>query len=300
MAITEPDRTREILMYRMMLIALLASLLLLSAGAAPPPPSGWTDGFVIANGIRIHYWRTGGDKPVMVMAHGSSDDALCWTNFAKEFSADYDIVMFDARGHGLSDPPGPNDPADVQAEDMAAFIRELKLEKPIVMGHSMGSASAALFAAKYPDVPRAIVLEDPYLGPRRQGTGGNVEQRRAQILATNNKREAALVAECMKSVPQWGQSECEIWAPSKRLHHPNTGYSSIGTRPAMSELFPKIPVPTLILKADADAAGRAENEKVTALLANGEIVHIDGAGHNVRRDRKAETVAALKSFLKKL
>ena len=284
-------------MRRTVFLALLGGLLLSTAGAAPPVPSGWSDGFVIANGIRIHYWRTGGDKPVMVMAHGSSDDGLCWTNFAKEFSSDYDIVMFDARGHGLSDPPGMNDPADAQAEDLAALIRELKLTKPIVMGHSMGSASAAWFAAKYPGVPRAIILEDPYLGPRRTGVGGDREKRRAQILATNNKTEAELVAQCLKGSPQWGQSECEVWAPSKHMHHPNTAYASLGARPEMSGLFPKITAATLILKADADAAVRAENEKVAALLPNGKIVHIRGAGHNLRRDRKADTVAALKTFL---
>ena len=284
-------------MRRTVFLTLLGGLLLSAAIAAPPAPSGWSDGFVIANGIRIHYWRTGGAKPSMVMAHGSSDDGLCWTNFAKEFSADFDIVMFDARGHGLSDPPGMNDPADAQAEDLAALIRELKLTKPIVMGHSMGSASAAWFAAKYPDVPRAIVLEDPFLGPRRTGAGGDREQRRAQILATNNKTEAELVAQCLKGSPQWGQSECEVWAPSKRMHHPNTAYANVGARPAMGELFLKITAPTLILKADADAAVRAENEKVAALLPKGQIVHIRGAGHNVRRDRKADTVAALRTFL---
>jgi pimeloyl-ACP methyl ester carboxylesterase len=157
---------------RLCSIVLLGTLA--AAGAAegpPPPPAGWTDGYVLANGIRIHYWRTGGNsKPVMVLAHGSSDDGLCWTNFAKEFTADFDIIMFDARGHGLSDPPMQGDPADAQAEDLAALIRELKLVKPIVMGHSMGSASAAWFAAKYPDVPRAVILEDPGL-VRRPGAG---------------------------------------------------------------------------------------------------------------------------------
>ena len=277
-----------------------AALLAAASFAAPPPPAAWTDGYVLANGIRIHYWRTGGNKPVMVMAHGSSDNGLCWTNFAKEFTAGYDIILFDARGHGLSDPPSKDDPADAQAEDLAALIHELKLEKPIVMGHSMGSASPAWVAAKSPDVPRAIILEDPFLGPRRAPSGADPADRRAQLLATNNKTEAELVAQCMKNTPQWGKSECEIWAPSKRLHHPNTAYGNIGSRPAMSELFTKITVPTLIIKADASGEVKAENEKVAGLLPHGKIVHIAGAGHNVRRDRKAETVAALKSFLKGL
>ena len=140
------------------------------AGQPPPPPDGWTDSFVIANGIRMHYWRTGGDKPVLLMAHGSSDDGLCWTSLAKDLTDDYDVVLPDARGHGLTDPARADDPADVQAEDIAALIRELKLERPIVMGHSMGASSAAWFAAKYPDVPRAIVLEDPGLLPRPRRT----------------------------------------------------------------------------------------------------------------------------------
>ena len=38
----------------------------------------------------MHYWRTGGSKPVLIMAHGSSDDGLCWTNLAKE--SKYDSV----------------------------------------------------------------------------------------------------------------------------------------------------------------------------------------------------------------
>ncbi len=250
------------------LAALLIALFFAGAEAAPPsPPEGWTDGYVLANGFRIHYWRTGGNKPVLVMAHGSSDDGLCWTNLARELTGSFDIIMFDARGHGLSDPPSPNDPADAQVEDLAGLIRELKLVKPILMGHSMGSASVAWFAAKYPDVPRAIVLEDPGLAMRRPGAGapggpgaGDREKRRADILARNNMTFEQIVEQCMKGTPQWGRSECEFWAPSKRRHHPNTALGGIGGRPPISELFPKITCPTLILKADAQGDLRKQNE----------------------------------------
>ena len=285
---------------------LIGALLAAVAVGAPAPPANWTDGYVLTNGIRIHYWRTGGDKPVLVMAHGSSDDGLCWTNLVKELEGQFDIVLYDARGHGLSDPPKAGDPVDVQADDMAGLIRELKLVKPIVMGHSMGSYAAAAFAAKYPDVPRAVVLEDPGLGPRRPGAtrGGaaqDPEARRAAVLARNNTSEAELVAGCMKNSPKWGRSECEFWAPSKRRHHPDTALGrGMGARTPMSELLAKITVPTLILKADAQGDVRRENEKVAGLLKQGQIVHIEGAGHNVRRDEKARTLAALKPFLAKV
>ena len=289
-------------MRKILFVTMLAGALT-STGAQPPsPPAGWTDGYVMANGIRIHYWRTGGDKPVLLMAHGSSDDGLCWANLAKELEADYDIIMADARGHGLSDPPSKSDPADAQAEDLAGLIQALELEKSIVMGHSMGSASAAWFAAKYPDIPLAVILEDPRLIPWPSGnnSAAAVEKKHAGILKRNNTPYETLVADCMKRSPLWGRSECEFWAPSKRLHHPNNAYRNLGDRPPMSELFTKITAPTLILKADANAEDRVKNEAVARILKNGTLVHIEGAGHNVRREQKALLLRDLKAFLEKL
>jgi pimeloyl-ACP methyl ester carboxylesterase len=269
--------------------------------AGPQPPAGWTDGYVVANGIRIHYWRTGGSKTPLVMAHGSSDDGLCWTNLAREFQDQYDIIMFDARGHGLSDPPTPSDPADVQVEDLAGLIKELKLVRPILMGHSMGSSSVARFAAKYPDVPRAVILEDPGLvRPAAPATGAapqTPEQRRATILARNNITEEELVAGCMKNSPKWGLSECEFWAPSKRRHHPGTVPNVPSNLPPIGELFPNITAPTLILKADAQGDLRKQNEEIASRLPKGRLVHIEGAGHNVRRENKPRTIEVMRAFL---
>ena len=284
----------------------LASACLLAAAApaaaGPQPPAGWKDGYVVANGIRLHYWRTGGAKPVMVLAHGSSDDALCWTNLAKELTDRYDVIMFDARGHGLSDPPTAADAVDAQVEDLAGLIKALKLEKPVLMGHSMGSASVAWFSAKYPDVPKAVILEDPGLvrpaAPAATGvTPPSVDDRRAQVLKRNNMSEAELVADCMKNSPKWGQAECETWAPSKRRHHPDTARVNNAQRPPMRDLLPKITAPTLILKADAQGELRAQNEEVAKLLPKGRLVHITGAGHNVRRENKAQTLEVLNAFL---
>jgi len=271
------------------------------------PPAGWADGYVIANGIRIHYWRTGGDKPVLLMAHGSSDNGLCWTNLVRELEADYDIIMADARGHGFSDPPSKTDGADAQCEDLAGLIRELKLEKPILMGHSMGSSSVAWFAARYPDVPRAVILEDPGLtsrpsaNPRTPPSDADIENQRAQILERSNLTVEQLIAQCMENTPQWGQCECEFWAPSKKLHHPNNAYRRLaGDRPPMSELFTQITAPTLILKADAQGEVRKQNEETASLLINGRIVHVEGAAHNVRRDQKERLLKALNEFLGEL
>ena len=86
----------------------------------------WEDGYAVANGIPIYYWRTGHAKPQLIMVHGFSDDGLCWANLAKELEGSYDIILPNARGHGLSDPPSASDRADVQVEELAGLIRELE------------------------------------------------------------------------------------------------------------------------------------------------------------------------------
>ena len=120
----------------------------------------WRSDHVTANGIKMHYTRTGGDGPPVVLCHGSTDNGLCWTPVARALEADYDVVMPDARGHGLTDAPESGYDVATRAADLAAFVAALGLERPVVGGHSMGASTTLCFAAGHPDMLRAAVLED--------------------------------------------------------------------------------------------------------------------------------------------
>ena len=65
----------------------------------------WPSNQVKTNGITLHYHRTGGDKPPLVLAHGITDTGLCWIRAAQVLQEVFDIIMVDARGHGHSDKP---------------------------------------------------------------------------------------------------------------------------------------------------------------------------------------------------
>ena len=54
--------------------------------------SNWQSATIESNGLTLHYTRTGGDKPPLLLCHGFSDDGLCWTPVAEVLSADYDII----------------------------------------------------------------------------------------------------------------------------------------------------------------------------------------------------------------
>src|SRR3954471_10365063 len=123
--------------------------------------SSWQSAEVQANGLHLHYTRTGGDKPPLVLAHGFSDDGLCWTPLARALEGDYDVIMVDARGHGLSQ-AAEQDYGDLDlGHDLAGVITALGLRRPAVLGHSMGAATAMAMAGAHPDVPGVILLEDP-------------------------------------------------------------------------------------------------------------------------------------------
>ncbi|MEO7890010.1 MAG: alpha/beta hydrolase [Vicinamibacterales bacterium] len=230
--------------------------------AAPPPgiPDGWSDGFVYANGIRMHYYHavpaTG--KPVMVMFHGVTDNGLCWTTLTWKLQDAYDIYMVDTRGHGLSDPFTPSDNGDTLIKDVVEFVRAMKFDKPILMGHSMGAATVMRVGAEYPDLAKAIIMLDPGVGggPGRgaaapgatpggagRGTAGPAAAPGGQargaaapappadplafsmvaapeILANqNNYGFDDLVAKCRRQTPKWAVADCQYWALSKKQYH---------------------------------------------------------------------------------
>src|SRR5262249_61980275 len=66
-------------------------------------PEHWAEGEIEANGIRQHYYRTGGEGPALLLLHGFMESGLCWLRVAKALEGNYDVVMPDARGHGRSE-----------------------------------------------------------------------------------------------------------------------------------------------------------------------------------------------------
>ena len=295
-------------------LAMLAALCAGAAVAGTPPgmPAGWSDGYVYANGIRIHYYHAAPapGKSVMVMAHGFSDYGLNWTTLTLDLQKDYDIYMVDARGHGYTDPPVRGQKGDVAVEDLVGFLREMKIEKPILMGHSMGAATVMRLGATYPDLAKAVIMLDPGLGV--PGTGRRPPATRpepseviAGLIARNNTPYDDLVAQCHKHTPMWDQLDCEYWAVSKHIFHgtyPTGAERGAGgfRRGNNAETLSKITAPALILKADAPPDVRAANIEAAKALPNGKLVHIDGAEHNLHHDKRKRTVEVLTEFLSSL
>ena len=263
--------------------------------------------FVVSNGVNIHYYRTGGAKPQLVLAHGITDDGLCWTPVADVLSRDYDVIMVDARGHGKSEAPADGYTLRNLGTELAGVFHALKLEKPILLGHSMGAITSLVLAGLFPDLPRAILLEDP--PPFWISSEGNTRNNEvvngltSWIYANKRKTRDDLVAEFSTNGPTWPDVELDPWVNSKHRYSLNIA-ALVHPEDMISinfpNLFARISCPALFISADV-AKGAASGEddivKIKEMLPQLEVVHVAAAGHNIRREQFARYMDVVQKFL---
>jgi N-formylmaleamate deformylase len=272
----------------------------------------WSSGDVVANGIRVHYYRTsgsdrtGGAKPPIVLSHGFSDDGLCWTRLARALEADYDVVMPDARGHGLSAAPDSGYSATERAADLAGLITALGLARPAIGGHSMGAQTALYCAALYPELVGCAILEDPGLrlaseAPSPAESEARMAQMRKQMEESRSASREQLIASIRKQRPTWDEVELGPWADSKKRLSANAGIRLRAEEPlTWQEALAKVSCPTLLITSDPGQGGivtpeaAAEAQRILPALR---VIRLSGAGHNIRREAFEPFVSAISSFL---
>jgi pimeloyl-ACP methyl ester carboxylesterase len=270
----------------------------------------WTENDIVVNGVKIHYTRTGdGSKPPLILAHGFSDNGLCWLPVALELESDYDVILPDARGHGHSARVQPGDEIDLVA-DTAGLIRGLGLSRPFLGGHSMGANSSAQVEARYPGLVSALVLEDPpWREPEPPEKPAPEEEGKPRpnplewIYSLEKMSVDELVAKCHNDSPTWQEVELLPWAESKKQFD----YNFLG-RPGdrnpfqdWQEVAQAIQCPTLLITADPAKGAIVDPQtakKVSTMNKNIHVVNISGAGHNIRRENYPAYIKAVRAFLK--
>jgi pimeloyl-ACP methyl ester carboxylesterase len=114
---------------------------------------------LLRTGIKLHYAEQGepSGEPIIFL-HGYVDS---WQSFApmlSEFSSSFQAFALDLRGHGNSDKPEGGYKLEDFVADLEAFMDARGLERADIVGHSLGSFIAQIFAAKYPDRIRRLFL----------------------------------------------------------------------------------------------------------------------------------------------
>jgi N-formylmaleamate deformylase len=270
----------------------------------------YTEGYLKIDNVRIHYYRTGGRKPPFILLHGASDNGLCWTPVAELLAENYDVIMQDTQGHGLSDRLDKGFTYMSPTNEVAGLVKQLGLKKPIIMGHSMGAGITVSVAVAYPSLPKAIILEDPgWMTPEFRKTEfekTEMKQRDAymkSLIELGKHSIDEIIAEGKKLNPRWSEAELKPWAKSKQQFDPELFAKPLLDPRSYEELVPQIKCPTLLIISDGGIVKKEVAENAARLWKSKEPfkwVEIKGAGHSIRREQFEDYKAALFDFLKSL
>lgn len=261
----------------------------------------WMSGVCEANGISIHYLRTGGSKPPLVLLHGLTASGACWTPVARALEGEYDVVMPDARGHGTSSTPPSGYRYEDYANDVVGLIQRLELAAPVLLGHSMGGMTAVVAANRTATAVRGVILADPtFLSPERQREvheSDVVEQHRRllsldkeEVLAQARVRHAHRRAEFIELVTE-ARLKTRLGAFDV-LTPPNPDYH---------RLVSTIDLPILLVIGDNGAVVSLEMARALQKLnPRVQIEQIQHAGHGLPYDQPERFEAVIKFFLRSL
>lgn len=268
----------------------------------------WSSQTVSLGGAAVHYTRAGRPgRPAVVLVHGFSDNGLCWSPVARALEANYDLILPDLRGHGLSARAEATPEVDMAA-DVAALIDHLGLDRPILVGHSMGAMVSYQVAVRFPDRVRALALEDPpwWLAdsPQRPPADPAENPFTRWVGSLRTKTEDDLVAENRRDHPSWPEDLVRAMAAAKkqldpaivtvmagRMHSPEAPWATT---------LATLRLPILLFTGSVDRGGIIGPElvaEVGRLNPAVEIVAVPQAGHLIRFDQPAEFLHALRPFL---
>ena len=260
----------------------------------------WDTADCETNGINIHYTRTGGSKPPLILLHGLMTSGVCWTGLARVLEKEYDVIMPDARGHGNSSVPEFGYRYDDHANDVIGLINFLRLPAPILLGHSMGGMTAAVVASRKPNLLRGLVLADPtFLSPKvqRKVLDGDVAEQHRKML---NMSLDEVMADARNRHPNRSEETLELFARA-RLQTSMAAFDVLTPpNPDYKILVSAIDVPSLIVFGDNGVVSSVVAKELQRLNPKLQAEQIMEAGHSVHLDQPERFASIIVSFLRSI
>jgi len=245
-----------------------------------------------------------GEGAPLAILHGLFGSGRNWTAIAKKLAESRRVLAVDLRNHGAS-PWDPSMDYATMAADVLALIGRQRLDRPVVLGHSMGGKTAMAAALAAPDAIGALIVADIAPVPYRHGNAAYVDAMRrldlSKIARRGDADEALRDAVPEPGVrgfllqnlvfgdggPRW-QLNLEIIAASmeRLIGFPFTpGEARYGG-------------PTLFIAGGAsDYVGPGHRDAIRAFFPAARIETIDGAGHWLHAEKPKEFIKIATRFL---
>lgn len=272
------------------------------------PPSQFVE---LGDGRTVHLRDEGRrDGLPIVLLHGSNADLHTWQKWADGLRADYRVIRFDQRGHGLTGAaPDGNYRTDAFVADVDAVADTLGLDKFVLAGNSMGGGIAARYAMVHPDKLAGLVLVDAGGAPVRREGGGNLAFTIARIPVLNRVFSQVLPRSLVEKSYRQSVSNQAVVTPEavdrywELARYPGNRGASMkrfkqGWTTFSASQVAAIQTPALVMWGEEDllipyaAAGWFMDH-----LPNATSVHYAGVGHIPMEEAPARSLADLRAWL---
>lgn len=269
---------------------------------------------------RFHSQITGPETgPKLVFLHGVMGFALNFRRIAKAFENEYQVLVYDQRGHGRSFQPTNGYAPEDYAGDLLKIIDELGWEKIRLVAHSMGGRAAYRFATDHPERLTQLVIED--IGPSMSNQRESLVLKMIDATPTpfasrkeakqwfdheftelfkDQRKVAGLSAYLYSNIMENEQGEAVF-----RFYEPGIRESvALGRDPQREiegwEQIKKLDVDTLLIRGEfSQDLPREIYDRILAANSKIEGVEFEGAGHWVHSDQPELFIERLRSFFDK-
>jgi len=265
-----------------------------------------TSKFVTVDGTRLHFVIKGEGRPV-VLIHGNPGSGQDWTRVFGPLSGLHKVIAFDRPGHGRSERPKHIDvTVEVQARLLHDALKQLHVERPIVVGHSWGGALALVYAINYPQEVAGVVLVAPAVYESQDGVslvtelpavpviGDAVNFVLTPLLAATFVRSALKKAFSPDPVPKnYLRSVLSEWTKAKKVKAYSLDEASLNdSLKQFSPRYPEITIPVSILAGDSDliVLEKKNAERLHQVLPKSRLILLPKTGHQIPFTRSQAVV----------
>ena len=266
----------------------------------PSNPATTRRELVVPGDVSIHVTVHPGTGPALLLIHGISSSGDVWLPIVEELGNHFIPVTLDLRGHGRSGKPGSGYLYEDYIGDLNRVLDCLSLDRPLILGHSLGGLITLWWAAQQPSRAAALVIED---SPLRSGE--DFRPAFDNWIRLNGMPEAELRDHYASENPHWKPEildrrvdQMHDTAPSVFTELKADSMANHGAD-RLNEIE-HIESPTLLIHGDLETGGMVHLDDAEAFgrrLTNASVVRIPEGNHGLHLDHMRAFLAAAVPFL---
>jgi pimeloyl-ACP methyl ester carboxylesterase len=253
--------------------------------------------FATLDGAKVHYVNYGSGSDALVLVHGWTQSTDSWRDQISDFAKRNRVIAIDLPGHGKSDKPETKYSMELFARAIDAVMQDAKVNRAVLVGHSMGTPVARQFYRKYPDKTLAIVIVDGALRPF--GEKKMMDQLIAGLRAPNYKATVDQMLGMMLGPAISPEAKERIKSATANTPQHVLASAMEGMADPSIWTDDKINVPTLAIMAKNPFYPPNIEELNRGIAPNIEQTMWEGVGHWLMMDKPKEFNAAVEAFLDK-